>query len=43
MAFVKAALDLIGLSGGAVRPPLTQASEEEISEIKNLLSELEIL
>jgi len=43
VAFVKAALDLIGLSGGAVRPPLTQASEEEISEIKNLLSELEIL
>ncbi|MCD6529867.1 dihydrodipicolinate synthase family protein [Candidatus Bathyarchaeota archaeon] len=43
VAFVKAALDLIGLSGGAVRPPLTQASEEEISEIKNLLSELGIL
>jgi len=43
VAFVKAALDLIGLSGGTVRPPLTPASDTEIHEIKKLLSELGIL
>lgn len=43
VTFVKAALDLIGLSGGAVRPPLTPASEAEINEIRNLLLELEVL
>jgi len=43
VAFVKTALDIIGLAGGSVRPPFTPISDENKEKVKNLLSELEII
>ena len=40
---VKAALDLLGLRGGAPRAPLAAASEERISEIRGILAEAKLL
>lgn len=43
VAFVKAALDMVGLTGGSVRYPLTPISDVEREKVKKLLSELEII
>ncbi|MEM2876235.1 MAG: dihydrodipicolinate synthase family protein [Candidatus Bathyarchaeia archaeon] len=42
-AFVKAALDMVGLTGGSVRPPLTPISSEYREELEKLLSELNLM
>ncbi len=38
VAVVKAALDRIGLSGGAVRPPLSPLSNEDAAELDEILA-----
>jgi len=40
---VKAALDLLGLRGGAPRPPLWPASDARIAEIRGILASAELL
>ena len=40
---VKAALDLLGFSGGAPRPPLKAAPEDRVEEIRGILEEAELL
>ncbi|MEK6281904.1 MAG: hypothetical protein AABN95_16240 [Acidobacteriota bacterium] len=34
---VKAMMELIGLTGGPVRPPLVEVSEDEVKELKRML------
>jgi 4-hydroxy-tetrahydrodipicolinate synthase len=43
IAFVKAALDMIGLAGGPVRPPLQLMSEEYKRPLESMLRELKVL
>jgi len=38
VAVVKAMMNIIGLAGGLVRPPLMNVTEDEMSELKALLS-----
>jgi dihydrodipicolinate synthase/N-acetylneuraminate lyase len=40
---VKAALDLLGLHGGAPRPPLLPYPEARIDEIRGILAAAELL
>ena len=40
---VKAALDLLGRHGGAPRPPLAEASEDKVAEIRGILAEAALL
>ncbi len=40
---VKAALDLLGLHGGAPRPPLSAAAEARVAEIRGILEAAELL
>jgi 4-hydroxy-tetrahydrodipicolinate synthase len=42
-AFVKAALDMMGLAGGPVRPPLQPMSEEYKRPLEDMLRELKVL
>ena len=43
IAGVKAALDVLGLHGGAPRPPLTPASEDRVGAIRRILGTAELL
>jgi len=40
---VKAALDLLGMHGGAPRPPLSPATPERVDEIRGILAEADLL
>ncbi len=40
---LKAALELMGVAGGAVRPPLTRASAETVAELRVVLEDLKLL
>ncbi len=40
---VKAALDLLGLAGGPLRPPLAAVGEDRIAEIRTILREADLL
>jgi 4-hydroxy-tetrahydrodipicolinate synthase len=42
-AFLKAALDMMGLAGGPVRPPLQPMSEEYKRPLGDMLRELKVL
>jgi dihydrodipicolinate synthase/N-acetylneuraminate lyase len=42
-AGIKAALNLLGLSGGHVRFPLTDYNQDEIAQLRRVLKELELL
>jgi len=39
----KAALDLVGLSGGPLRPPLEDLTDEEKREFKNILEKMDVI
>jgi 4-hydroxy-2-oxoglutarate aldolase len=43
IAGLKAALDLIGMYGGPVRPPLLPLESAQISDLKRVMQEAELL
>ena len=43
IAGLKAALDLIGMYGGPVRPPLLPLQEQQRSDLKRILEEADLL